>query len=90
MFEILLVGDDGFDGEYGTARLPHRLSVAVNVRRRVDPIVVWDGPDHALETHRVDFDVEVCLAGSLNLHVHVEYTYSECVCMYVSTYASTV
>lgn len=81
LFEVLLVGDDGFDDEYGTARLPHRLSVAVDVCRRVDPIIVWDGPDHALETHRVDFDVEVCLAGSLNLHV--------CVCMYVSTYAST-
>lgn len=51
LFKVLLVGNDGFDGQYGAAGLPDRLSVVVDVRSRVDPVIVRDGPDHALETH---------------------------------------
>ena len=69
LFEVLLVSDYWLDGQHGAARLPQRLGVVVDVRRRGDPVVVRNGPDHALETHRVDFDVEVCLASRLDLHI---------------------
>ena len=70
LFEVLLVGDDGFDGQYGTTELPDWLDIVVDVggRDRVAPVIVWDGPDHTLETHRMDFNIEVRLASSLNLH----------------------
>ena len=68
LLEVLLVGDDRLDGQYWSACLPHRLSVLVDVSGRVCPVIVWDGPDHALKTNRVNFNVEVCLAGGLNLH----------------------
>ena len=69
LFEVLLVGDYWLDGQHGATGLPQRLGVVVGVRCRVDPVVVRNGPDHALETHRVDFDVKVCLATRLDLHV---------------------
>lgn len=71
LLQVLLVGDDRLDGQYGAAGLPQRLGVVIDVRCRVDPVVVWDRPDHALETRRMDFNVEVRLARSLDLHVHV-------------------
>ena len=70
LFKVLLVGDYRLDSQHGATSLPQWLGVAVGVRCRGDPVVVRNGPDHALETHRVDFDVEVCLASRLDLHVY--------------------
>ena len=69
LFEVFLVSDDWLDGEHRAARLPQGVGVVVRVGRGWNPVVVRDGPDHTLETHRVNFNVEISLASSLDLNV---------------------